>query len=380
MGLTVQRKRRYSRQMILPGVGEAGQEKLARARVLLIGAGGLGAPASLYLAAAGVGCLGIAERDRVELSNLHRQVLFGEADEGASKLQKTRERLQFLDSELRIEEETQGIYPGNALELVSRYDLVLDGSDNFGTRYLVNDACRLAGVPHLHGGIDRYSGMVTFFAPGKDAPCYRCIFPYSPDPDSVPNCAQAGVLGPLPGIIGSMMAMEAIKWILGVGEPLVGRIWQYNALTAKTREVRIKRSSRCPICGDAPEIQSIDEENYRGLDPLCSNLTPSMEEITVQQFAERLQQEDRPIVLDVREPDEVAFCALPDIVTIPLGSIPEQWEQLDPNAEYVVYCHHGRRSLNAVRFLQSKGFSRVLSLQGGIERWSLDIDASVPRY
>lgn len=380
MGLTVQQKRRYSRQMILPGVGEAGQEKLARARVLLIGAGGLGAPASLYLAAAGVGCLGIAERDRVELSNLHRQILFGETDEGASKLQKARERLQFLNSGLQIEEEPQGIYPGNALDLVSRYDLVLDGSDNFGTRYLVNDACRLAGVPHLHGGIDRYSGMVTLFAPGKDFPCYRCLFPYSPNPDAVPNCAQAGVLGPLPGIVGSMMAMEAIKWILGVGEPLVGRIWHYNALTAKSREVRIKRSEYCPICGEVPEILSIDEKNYRGLDPLCSNLTPSMEEITVQEFAERLKQEPRPVVLDVREPDEVAFCALPDIVTIPLGEIPEKWEQLDPEAEYVVYCHHGRRSLNATRFLQSKGFKQILSLQGGIERWSLDMDPSVPRY
>lgn len=377
--------------MILPGVGEAGQEKLAAARILLIGAGGLGAPASLYLAAVGVGCLGIAERDRVELSNLHRQILFGEADEGASKLQKARERLQYLDSRLQVEEIAEGIHPENALDLVSRYDLVLDGSDNFGTRYLVNDACRLAGVPHVHGGIDRYSGMVTMFVPehiarergclpDSGAPCYRCIFPNPPNPDAVPNCAQAGVLGPLPGIVGSMMAMEAIKWVLGLGNPLIGRIWHYDALTARSREVRIKRSEQCPLCGDHPQILTIDAENYRGLDPLCTMLKPSMEEITVQEFVERLKQEPRPVVLDVREPDEVAFCALPDIVTIPLGEIPEKWEQLDRDAEYVVYCHHGRRSLNATRFLLSKGFTNVRSLQGGIDVWSLEVDPSVPRY
>ncbi len=371
---------RYHRQMLLPGVGEQGQRKLQQARVLLIGAGGLGSPAALYLASAGVGCIGIAERDVVEMSNLHRQILFGEGDVGASKLSVAASRLNVMNREVSVECMEEGIHPANARELVSRFDLVLDGSDNFGTRYLVNDACYLEKTPLIHGGIDRFSGMVTLFNADAESPCYRCLFPSPPAPGKIRNCAEAGVLGPLPGIIGSMMAMEALKYILEVGELLNGRIATYDALTAQSRLVRIKRSAHCPLCGENPEILSVCVENYQLLDAGCASANSVMEEITVNELAERLRQQPAPVILDVRENDEVAFCALENIVHIPLGEIGERWQQLDPQQEIVVYCHHGRRSLMATRFLREKGFSRAVSLSGGIDQWSREIDSEIPRY
>jgi molybdopterin/thiamine biosynthesis adenylyltransferase/rhodanese-related sulfurtransferase len=371
---------RYQRQTILPGIGSEGQQKLLQSRVLLIGAGGLGSPAALYLASAGVGCIGIAERDVVEWSNLHRQILFHETDVGRSKLEVARKRLYDLNRQVRVEMIEGGIRPDNACEVVARYDLVLDGSDNFGTRYLVNDACRLQGIPLIHGGIDRFSGMVTLLNANADTPCYRCLFPNPPAPGKIRNCAEAGVLGPLPGIVGSVMAMEALKYILGIGESLSGKIATYDALTAQSRLVRIKRSVHCPLCGENPKIRSIRAEVYQLLDTGCVIKNSIMEEITVNELVERLKQQPAPVLLDVREDDEVAFCALKDIVHIPLGEISERWQQLDPQQDIVVYCHHGRRSLMATRFLREKGFSRAVSLKGGIDEWSREIDATVPRY
>lgn len=371
---------RYERQIRLPGVGAGGQERLGRARVLLIGLGGLGSPAAYYLAGAGVGTIGVAERDRVDLSNLHRQILFSHHEVGESKLEAGLSRLRGFNPDVHFVGHPEGIHPENALDLVLGYDLVLDGSDNFGTRYLVNDACRLAGVPLVHGGIDRFQGLVTVFLPTAESPCYRCLYPKPPGVGEIPNCADAGVLGPLPGIVGSMMAMEALKLILGTGQLLVGRIWHYDALTARSRLIMVKPAAECPLCGREPVITSLDPAVYQDLDPECPLHQTDMEEISVEELASALRSDHPPHLLDVRQPEEVALCQLPEALVIPLGELSARWAELPRDRPLVVYCHHGMRSLQATRFLQARGLDGVRSLRGGIEQWSVAIDPSVARY
>lgn len=378
---------RYHRQMILPDIGEAGQRRLGGSRVLLVGAGGLGAPVALYLAAAGVGHLGIIDDDVVELSNLHRQVLHGTRDIGRPKVTSAEEVLRELNPHVEIAAIHARLSSGNALELLRSYDLVVDGSDNFPTRYLLNDACVLLGVPCVHASISRFDGQASVFATA-DGPCYRCIFPEPPAPGSVPSCAEGGVFGALPGILGSIQATEAIKLITGVGESLAGRLLLVDALRMRFRTIELLRDPACPACGTREIKGLIDYDAFCGL-PSNGNAEANHEpvhdhaghgEITPQRLHARLRAGDAITLLDVRETYEWAIARLPDARLIPLGSLPRAVNTLDRKSELVVYCHHGARSAAAVAWLQDQGFTNVLNLVGGIDRWSVEIDNTVQRY
>lgn len=379
---------RYSRQTILPGVGAAGQQQLQQARVLVIGMGGLGSPIAMYLAAAGVGTLGLADHDRVELSNLHRQILHDDDTVGRPKVDSAAARLRALHPQLRLQCFADGITPENALDIISGFDLVVDGSDNFPTRYLVNDAAVLAGKPLVYGSIFQFEGQVTVFAPGSGGPCYRCLFPRMPEPGAVPNCAEAGVFGALCGIVGSWQAAEALKWLLGLGTPLLGRMKVMDIRSARERIVALKPDPDCPLCGSRPTITTIDADNYvmtcslqeDAMNEAAGNAGAVALEISAEEAHAALQRKDAPLLLDVREEEERAFCRIGDGPLIPVWSISEQWQQLPRDRDIIVYCHHGMRSLNAVQLLRSKGLQRTRSLRGGIDRWSRDIDANVPRY
>jgi sulfur-carrier protein adenylyltransferase/sulfurtransferase len=367
---------RYSRHLIMPEVTIDGQRRLKAARVLCIGAGGLGSPAALYLAAAGVGTIGIVDFDEVDLSNLQRQILHGTKDVGRGKLESARDRLRDLNPEIALELHQCRFSSENASQIVSRYDVVVDGSDNFATRYLSNDVCAFERKPNVYGSIFRFEGQTTVFAPHLGGPCYRCLFPEPPPPESVPNCAQAGVLGVLPGIIGTLQAIEAIKLIIGIGEPLMGRLLHFDALKVKFRELNLRRDPQCPVCGDNPTIFSpIDYDQFCGARPEESTPVVSVQELKRKMDAHEVFQ-----LIDVREPFEYEIARIDGARLIPLREISERADELERDQQILVHCHSGQRSAQAVQLLQQRGFSNVYNVEGGIDAWSDYIDPSVPKY
>lgn len=373
---------RYSRHLIMPEVTMAGQRRLQAARVLCIGAGGLGSPAALYLAAAGVGTLGLIDPDEVDRSNLQRQILHGTADVGRPKLESARDRIAAANPNVAIELHPGSFTSANAMEIVPGYDVVLDGSDNFPTRYLSSDVCVFARKPNIYGSVFRFDGQTTVFAPHLGGPCYRCLFPEPPPAGTVPNCAEAGVLGVLPGIIGMLQAIETLKLILGLGDSLVGRLLHFDALKMKFREFKVRRDSECPVCSEKPTITApIDYESFcANTDTTASPAEDSAAEISVRELKERLDADAPLILLDVREPHEYELARIEGARLIPLGEVPLRLEELDRGREIVVHCHSGVRSAYAVQLLQNAGFEGALNLAGGIDAWSVEIDPSVPRY
>lgn len=367
---------RYSRHLIMPEVGAEGQERLNKARVLCIGAGGLGSPAALYLAAAGVGTLGLIDFDDVDLSNLQRQILHGTPDIGRRKVDSARDRLQEVNPHVRLETHDARLTASNAQDLIGSYDVVVDGSDNFATRYLSNDVCVWANKPNVYGSVFRFEGQATVFAPGRGAPCYRCLFPEPPAPGTVPNCAEAGVLGVLPGIIGSIQANEAIKLVLGVGEPLLGRLLHFDALKMRFREFKLRPDPQCPVCGKHAVITApIDYEQFCGIVPNNAKL-----EISATELKQKLDAGASVLLLDVREPVEHDIARIEKATLIPLRDLPARLDELDRTKEIVAFCHKGVRSVLAVDVLQDAGFVNVRSLAGGIDEWASAVDPTVSRY
>ncbi len=376
--LSPEEARRYARQVLLPEVGVEGQRSLGRGRVLLVGVGGLGSPASQYLAAAGVGHLGIVDFDEVDESNLHRQLLFRPEDIGRSKVEVAADRLRSLQPDLEIEVHRLAFGAENATSLVRGYDLVLDGTDNFSARYAVNDACVLEGVPNVYGAVLRFEGQVSVFA-HADGPCYRCLFPEPPEAGSIPSCAEAGVLGVLPGVIGTLQATEALKMLLGRGEPLVGRMLTYDALRTRFHEVPLRRDPACPVCGPSASIREVNP--VARVCDRAESVEGDPREISVERLHELQSNGQAPCILDVRSDEEVALARIEgEMVHIPLHLLPLRWKELDPAREYVVLCHLGVRSRHAVQFLVDQGFERVRDIVGGIDRWSSVVDPEVPRY
>jgi sulfur-carrier protein adenylyltransferase/sulfurtransferase len=376
IGLDAGELQRYSRHLIMPEVTSEGQKRLKAARVLCIGAGGLGSPAALYLAAAGVGTIGIVDFDDVDLSNLQRQILHGTKDVGRGKLESARDRLHDINPQIEIELHKCRFSSENASQIVSRYDVIVDGSDNFPTRYLSNDVCVFARKPNVYGSVFRFEGQTTVFAPHLGGPCYRCLFPEPPPPESVPNCAQAGVLGVLPGIIGTLQAIETIKLIVGIGEPLVGRLVHFDALKVKFRELNLRRDPQCPVCGENPTIFSpIDYEQFCGLRD--EEAIPGM---SPHELKRRMDAHEAFELIDVRELFEYEIARIDGAKLIPLGEITEHLDELQHDQPIVVHCHSGQRSAQAVRLLQQHGFANVYNLEGGIDAWSDEIDPSVPKY
>jgi sulfur-carrier protein adenylyltransferase/sulfurtransferase len=379
--LTPTEMARYARHLSLPDVGVEGQRRLKAARVLLVGAGGLGSPAALYLAAAGVGTIGLVDHDQVDATNLQRQVLYGTGDLGRPKLEAAAERLGDLNPDVRLETHALRLDSGNALEVLRGYDVVIDGSDNFPTRYLVNDACVLLGKPYVYGSIFRFEGQVSVFDAAR-GPCYRCLFADPPPRELVPSCAEGGVLGVLPGVVGTLQALEAIKLVLGRGESLVGRLLLFDALRMRFRELELQKDPACPVCGEAPTVtRLIDYEAFCGVGGDGAGAAGSEDEIGAAALrAELAAGGERLVLLDVREPHEWEIARIPGARLIPLRELPERLGELDPAAEIVTHCHHGGRSLRALEMLRAAGFERVRSLAGGIDAWSTDVDPSVPRY
>jgi molybdopterin/thiamine biosynthesis adenylyltransferase/rhodanese-related sulfurtransferase len=378
--LSKEEVQRYSRHLIMPEVGLEGQLKLKRARVLMIGTGGLGAPLGLYLAAAGVGHLGLIDFDVVDSSNLQRQVTFTTADVGKPKSEAARERLSALNPMIDITAYETRLTSDNALDLFKDYDIIVDGTDNFPTRFLVNDACLLLGKPNVYGSIFRFEGQATVFGyPG--GPCYRCLYPEPPPPGLVPSCAEGGVLGVLPGIIGSIQAMETIKLILGTGDSLVGRLLLFDALSMRFRELKLKRNPECPLCGLHRTLTKlIDYEEFCGIrGEEAPAMTDGIPEITPKDMKARLDRGDDLFILDVREPHEYQICNLNGKL-IPLGELPRRVAELDSSREMIVHCRSGKRSADAIRFLQTAGFKKLLNLKGGVLAWSDQVDPAMPKY
>jgi adenylyltransferase/sulfurtransferase len=369
---------RYSRHLILPDVGLEGQRRLKAASVLLVGAGGLGSPLALYLAAAGVGRLGLVDCDRVDLTNLQRQVLYGTSQVGRPKLAAARERIADLNPHVQVETYETRLTSANALEILSAYDIVIDGTDNFPTRYLVNDACVLLGKPNVYGSIFRFDGQASVLAT-PEGPCYRCLYREPPPPGLVPSCAEGGVLGVLPGLIGTIQATEAIKLITGAGTPLIGRLLLVDALEMRFRTVRLRKDPECPACGTREITRLVDYEQFCGLspEPVGSN---GVATLTPLELAARLGRGEDFDLLDVREPHEWEIGRIPGARLIPLGSLADALAALDPARDIVVYCKSGNRSARAALQLQAAGFQRVWNLAGGITRWSEEVDPTVPRY
>ena len=375
--LTPEEMTRYSRHLVLPEVGLEGQQKLKSARVLCIGAGGLGSPATLYLAAAGIGTIGLVDFDAVDFTNLHRQILHSTSDVGRSKLDSARDRLHAVNPAVNLEMHETALTSANALEILAKYDVVVDGTDNFPTRYLVNDACVMTGKPNVYGSIFRFEGQASVFAV-QGGPCYRCLYPEPPPPDLIPSCAEGGVLGVLPGVIGTIQATEAIKLVLGRGEPLVGRLLMFDALRMEFRELRLRRNPACPMCGDTPTIRElIDYEQFCGV--LRVEET-AQEEIGPRELKERLDRGERVTILDVREPHENAINRIPEAKLIPLGELVHRIGEIDRESEIVVHCKTGRRSARAAEILRTEGFSRVFNLRGGILAWIDEVDPGQRRY
>jgi len=369
--------RRYSRHLLLPEVGVEGQRKLKDARVLCVGAGGLGSPVSMYLAAAGVGTLGLVDFDLVDVTNLQRQVLYTSTDAGQSKLIAARARLSAMNPAIRIEIHPFTLSSENALDLLRGYDIVVDGTDNFQARYLINDACVLLGLPNVSGSVLRFEGQASVYATPR-GPCYRCLHPEPPPPGLVPNCGEAGVLGVLPGIIGTIQAAETVKIITGIGETLVGRLLILDALRMRFREVRIAKDPDCPVCGTHPTIrQLIDYEQFCGTAPVV--LAPELE-LSAGQLRTRLDRGEALMLLDVREPQEADINSIPGSIVIPFGELPAKTATLDRSRDIVIYCKAGMRSASAVQMLQAAGFERVAHLKGGILSWIDEVDPGQPKY
>jgi adenylyltransferase/sulfurtransferase len=383
LNLTPQEVARYSRHLIMPEVGMDGQKRLKAASILLIGAGGLGSPLGLYLAAAGVGRIGIVDFDVVDFSNLQRQVLHGTPDVGRPKLQSAKDRLQAINPEVQIDLYETRLSSANAMSILAPYDIVIDGTDNFPTRYLVNDACVLLKKPNVYGSIFRFDGQASVFYP-PHGPCYRCLYPEPPPPGEVPSCAEGGVLGILPGLIGCIQATEGVKLILGKGSTLIGRLLLYDALGMKFQEFKVRRNPKCPMCGDKPTItQLIDYEQFcgiRGPEAAAPPTAASDWEITVDELKGRLDRNEKLFILDVRNPEEFQICRIPGSTLLPLPELPNRFKELNADQEMIVHCKSGMRSLKATNFLRQQGFQKVKNLKGGILAWADRIDPSVPKY
>ena len=381
MELNNEEIRRYSRHLILPEVGLAGQKKIKGSSVLCIGAGGLGSPIAMYLAAAGIVKIGILDFDTVDFSNLQRQILHTDADVGRSKAESAKETIRGINPHCEVVIHNTRITSENALDLIRPYDIVVDGTDNFPTRYLTNDACVLLKKPNVYGSIFRFEGQASVFAPHLGGPCYRCLYPEPPPPGMVPSCAEGGVLGVLPGIIGCIQATEILKLAIGKGTSLVGRLLLFNALDMKFRELKLRKDPACPICGEHPTIKElIDYETFCGIVPEPEN-TGHPDEVTVQDMKQALDDPSLHIkVVDVREPDEYEIAKVAGVPLLPLSQLAERFTELDPNQQYYLHCKAGVRSMKALTFLRQQGFKYVKSVKGGITAWSDEIDRNVPRY
>jgi adenylyltransferase/sulfurtransferase len=381
--LTNDEIKRYSRHLIMPEVGVDGQRKLKAGKVLCIGAGGLGSPAAMYLAAAGVGTIGVVDFDVVDFSNLQRQIIHGTSDVGRSKLASARDRLHDINPHIEIHTYEEALSSSNALKLFEPYDVILDGTDNFPTRYLTNDACVLLNKPNAYGSIFRFEGQASVFST-KEGPCYRCLYPEPPPPGLVPSCAEGGVLGVLPGIIGVIQATETIKLITGIGEPLIGRFLIYDALKMRFRELKLKKDPDCPVCGTHPTVKAlIDYEEFCGVHPPKDEPEPTgvrSTEITAVELKKRLDRGDKLTILDVREPNEYQINRIAGSVLIPLGEIPRRYAELNRDDEIVTQCKVGARSAKAADYLRSVGFKKVLNLKGGILEWIDKVDPAQPKY
>ncbi len=370
---------RYGRHLILPEVGLDGQRRIKAASVLVVGAGGLGSPLALYLAAAGVGRIGLVDFDQVDASNLQRQILYGASSVGRPKLEEARRRLQDLNPGVEVATFETRLTSENAFDLIRPYDIVVDGTDNFPTRYLVNDACVLLGKPNVYGSIFRFEGQASVFDAAR-GPCYRCLYPDPPPPGLVPSCAEGGVLGVLPGVIGLIQGVETLKLILGRGETLIGRLLLFDALAMSFRELKLRKDPDCPLCGERRTVTAlIDYEQFCGVAPEGAADAEEWE-IGPQELKARRERGDELVVVDVREPHEAAIARLPGATLIPLNSLPERVSELDSSREIVLHCHHGQRSMRALEFLRQAGFRKLKNLHGGIDAWSREVDPSVPRY
>jgi sulfur-carrier protein adenylyltransferase/sulfurtransferase len=372
---------RYSRHLIMPEVTLEGQLRLKQARVLCVGAGGLGSPLTLYLAAAGVGTIGVVEFDTVDLTNIQRQILYATADVGRPKLEAARERLARLNPEIEIVPHATRLTSGNVMEVIRRYDVVADGTDNFPTRYLVNDACVLSKIPNVYASIFRFDGQLSVFD-ARRGPCYRCLFPEPPPPGMVPSCADGGVLGVLPGIVGAMQALEVVKLILGAGDPLIGRLVLFDALAFKFHEVAVRKDPACVVCGESPSILApIDYEEFCGVRGVEADAdTSGLPTLTVEELRSRRDAGETFELLDVREPHEYEIARIPGAVLFPLSELPARLHELDSARTYTLSCHHGVRSVQAYHLMRQAGFGRLQILAGGVDAWAVKIDPSMPRY
>ncbi|HWJ24517.1 MAG TPA: molybdopterin-synthase adenylyltransferase MoeB [Gemmatimonadaceae bacterium] len=390
MPLSAPELQRYARHLSLPNVGVEGQERLRAASVLLVGAGGLGSPVALYLAAAGVGRLGLVDFDRVDVTNLQRQVLHGTRDIGRKKIESARDRITDVNPHVALDLYDTTLTSANAMEIIARYDVVVDGTDNFQTRYLTNDACVILGKPNVYGSVSRFEGQASVFAT-PDGPCYRCLFREPPPPGLVQNCAEAGVFGVLPGLIGMIQATETVKLLLGLGEPLAGRLLLVDALRMSFRTIQLRKDPQCPACGTREITQLIDYEEFCGMkanggdggrgtgDDTGSD--GGVREITVRELAAKLRSGGGDFdLIDVREPYEYAIARIPGARLVPMRTLPAAASSLDPSREIVLHCHHGARSAAAAEYLQGLGFRNVWNLAGGIDAWSDEVDEKVPKY
>jgi len=373
---------RYSRHLIMPEVGVEGQEKLVRAKILLIGAGGLGSPLGLYLAAAGVGTLGIVDFDVVDFTNLQRQIIHRTEDVGKLKVDSAKERINAINPEVTVHTYNTRLTRDNVMDILKDYDLVIDGTDNFQTRYLVNDACVFQNKPNVYGSIFRFDGQATVFAPRK-GPCYRCLYPEPPPPGEVPSCAEGGVLGVLPGIIGVIQATEGIKLIIGKGEPLIGRMLLYNALKMEFRQVKLRRNPNCPVCGDHPTItELIDYEQFCGIGrgDEAGSTEAGIQPVSATDAKQAIERQPKTVLLDVREPHEYEIVHIDRARLIPLSELHLRTNELDTADDIIVHCHHGQRSQQAIRVLQKFGFKKLRNLSGGIDAWAEQVDPEMARY
>src|SRR3954466_5838191 len=374
--------RRYSRHLILPEFGMEGQRRLKEGSVLLIGTGGLGSPLALYLAAAGGGHIGLVDFDVVDESNLQRQIAHGTSTIGVRKTESAKRRLNDLNPNVEVTTYEEQVTSENAFELMRPYDVIVDGTDNFPTRYLTNDASVMLGKPNVYGSIFRFEGQATGFYPKEGGPCYRCLYPEPPPPGLVPSCAEGGVLGVLPGVIGTIQATEAIKLLAGIGETLVNRLMLYDALSMRFRELKLRRNPDCPVCGDKPTItELIDYEMFCGILPQPAVPDANPDEVSVQEMKRALDDKSLNIkVIDVRDPDEFQIAHIDGVPQIPLDTLPRRFTELDPNQQIYLHCKSGVRSMKALKFLREQGFKYVKSVKGGINAWSDEIDHNVPKY
>jgi adenylyltransferase/sulfurtransferase len=380
MNLSPNEMARYSRHLIMPEVGLEGQKRLKAGSVLLVGAGGLGSPLALYLAAAGVGRIGIVDYDVVDFSNLQRQILHGTADVGRPKLHSARDRIQAINPEVQVDLYETRLTSANAFDILRPYDIIIDGTDNFPTRYLVNDACVLLKKANVYGSIFRFDGQASVFAPGQ-GPCYRCLYPEPPPPGEVPSCAEGGVLGILPGLIGCIQATEAVKLLLGQGSPLIGRLLLYDALQMTFKEFKVRRNPRCPLCGDKPTITGlVDYEEFCGMRGVAAQPVSAGAEITAEELKRRIDAGEDLFILDVRNPEEFAICRIPGSTLVPLPALPQRVGELPREREMVVHCKSGMRSAKAIALLREQGFTRLTNLKGGILAWADRVDPGMTKY